>query len=236
LKLKKDLQTCRLQVFFGLDGEDEKGNNIYVSILKGVSQMNVGLLTAWRFWDSIYYQFTRLQYVDKESGNIFRIVVLQYEGSPIQTSDGVEIRTGDMIARLHIHNCRLAHLLRGIDNENRMVMIVLREIKRSLPRLAQVIVYHPKFHEIKGLIGTTMLHRGARPMGFDVADMEAGMYQRFKTVFLKTMLTLFHPEGMKRLKRKPEHLVPKKVFISVDELLRRYGNHQSPSIQKMDKS
>jgi hypothetical protein len=186
--------------------------------------MNVGLLTAWRFWDSIYYQLTRLQYVDKESGNIFRIVVLQYDGDPLRTSDGVEILRGDKIARLHIHNCRLAQLLKGVNNENRMVLIVLREIRRSLPRLAQVIVHHPNFHEIKGLVGTTMLHRGAKPLGFDTAKMEEGWYQRFKTVFLKTMLTLFHPEGMKRLKRKPEQLIPKKVFISVEELLRRYGN------------
>jgi hypothetical protein len=186
--------------------------------------MNGGLLTAWRFWDSIYYQLTRLQYVDKESGNIFRIVVLRYNGRPLETSDGKLIQDGDYIARLHIHNCKLAQLLRGIEDENRMGLIVLREIRKSLPRLAQVLVHHPKYPEIKGLIGTTMLYRGAKPLGFDVADMERGFYQQFKTVFLKLMLFLFHPEGMIRLKRKPEYLVPKKVYISVDELMRRYAH------------
>jgi hypothetical protein len=185
--------------------------------------VNAGWLTAWKCWDSVYYQLTRLQYVDKESGNIFRIVVLTYEGQPILTSDGVLIEKGDTIARLHIHNCHLAHMLMGVSNENRMVLIVLREIRKSLPRLAQVLMHHPRFPEIKGLIGTTMLHRGAKPLGFDVAEMEKGFYQRFKTVFLKFMLMLLHPEGLDRLKRKPEQLVPKKVYISAKELLRRYG-------------
>lgn len=188
--------------------------------------MNGGLLTAWRLWDSIYYQLTRLQYVDKASGNIFRIVVLQYKGRPLETSDGITIQSGDYIARLHIHNCKLAQMLKGIDDENRMVLIVLREIRKSLPRLAQVLVHHPQYPEIKGLVGTTMLYRGARPLGFDVADMESGWYQQFKTVILKLMLFFFHPEGMNRFKRKPEFLIPKKVYISVDELMRRYSKNK----------
>lgn len=185
--------------------------------------MNAGLLTAWRIWDSIYYHMSRLQYVDKQSGNIFRIVVLPYRGETLRSKDGVEIADGDYVARIHIHNCRLAKLLKGINDENRMILIILREIRKSLPRLAEVIVHHPKYPDIKALIGTTMLYRGAPSLGFEVSDMENGWYQTFKTIILKIMLTILHPDGVDRLSRKPEYLIPKKVFMSTEDLIRRYG-------------
>ncbi|GBF10983.1 MULTISPECIES: YkoP family protein [Tepidibacillus] len=185
--------------------------------------MNAGLLQAWRAFDFIYQHMTRLEYVDKENGNIFRVVFCKYHGPDLVTRDGTHISKGDPIVKLHIHNWGLANRLQGINNEARLGLITFRIVKDSLPTLATYIEHHPKGNAVKAVIGTTFLHRGVNRLGFDVHPVPDLLRFRIKNQYLKLILFLIHPNGIKRLKRKPEELVLKRVYISKNHLLNQYG-------------
>lgn len=183
--------------------------------------MNGGLLAAWRWWDAVYQRCTRLQYVEKGE-NLFRVVLLKYHGDPLTTRDGVRIEPGDWILKLHLHNLMLAETLRKAPPGAQLGIRVLREIRRSLPGLARYVASHPRRSEIKGLMGTTFLYRGAESLGFDVCDVPPTLYFRYKNYYLKGLLWLMHPEGYKRLAEKKNYLITRRVYMSTDELLRRY--------------
>lgn len=190
--------------------------------------MAAGMLTAWRIWDHVYYHLSRLQYVDRENGNLFRVVVKRYRGDPLITRDGVLLQQGDRYAKLHLHNCRIAHQLAEIAKENRSggemrwTLAVMNGIRRSLPSLARFVEEHPRSGEIKVLLGITFLHRGAERIGFDVADLPETLYARYKKWFFKFILFSCHPDGWNRLKYRGNHLIPKRVYISREQLLKQY--------------
>lgn len=184
--------------------------------------MNAGLLTAWRIWDTIYYHCTRLVYVDKRNHNIFRVVVKKYRGSAFKSGGQSIISYGDYYVKLHIHNCQLAVRLRGANNDMRLGLIALKEVRNSLPALAAFINNHPQATLIKGVVGTTILYRGAKPLGFHIQEIDSRLFRSFKTLFFKFILSLSHPNGFRRLRTKSDQLVAKRVFMSKEALLERY--------------
>jgi hypothetical protein len=185
-----------------------------------------GLLTAWRIWDQIYYHCTRLKYVDKENRNLFRVVVKRYGGEPLVTSDGVSLKKGDWYAKLHLHNCLFAQMIREQSLEGiSLALFTVNSIRGSLPALARYVANHPRSQEIQVLLGTTFLHRGAQRLGFDVADMVCSRhYLRFKSWFFKMILVNCHPDGFRRLQDQGQghQLVPKRVYISKEKFFQRY--------------
>lgn len=184
--------------------------------------MNVALLAVWRLWDFIYYHCTRLVYVDKRNHNIFRVVIKKYRGRMLTSGEQTIISDGDYYVKLHIHNYQLASRLRGVNGDMRLGLIALREVRNSLPALAKYIAQHPQAEQIEGILGTTILYRGARPLGFHVQDIDSRPFRLFKTGFFKLILTLCHPNGIDRIRHQSDKLVAKRVFMSKEELLQRY--------------
>jgi hypothetical protein len=183
--------------------------------------MNAGILLLWGVWDALYQRCTRLRYVQKGK-NIFRIVLLRYRGETLVTSDQQKICSGDLILKLHIHNYFFANMCRGVKDETRLVLLLRRHIVQSLPELARYLQSMPEAKEVKGIVGTTMLHKGAEPLGFTVSDVPMNVFFRYKRWYLRLMLRLIHPEGKERL-QKWDHSMPlKRVYMSTEELYRRY--------------
>lgn len=184
--------------------------------------MNGALLMVWRVWDLIYYWCTRLVYVDRRSQNIFRVVTKKYWGRPLRVNGHTAIDTGNDYLKLHIHNCQLAWRLKGVKGDTRLGLMALREIRKSLPALARYVAEHPQSDRIAGIVGTTILYQGARPLGFHVQDIDSRLFRWYKTVFFKLILSLCHPSGFKRVRYKSDKLVAKHVFMPKEELLQRY--------------
>lgn len=192
--------------------------------------MNGALLTTWRLWDKIYYRCTRLCYVDQQNKNIFRVVIKKYGGKPLRSEQEVVISPGDYYVKLHFHNCQLAHRLAGMTGEMRLGLAALKEVKTSLPALAKFVAEHPNADKITGIVGTTILYRGAQPLGFFVRDIDSPLVRWYKTFFFKLILSLCHPEGVARIYRKSDKLVAKRVFMSKRDLLERYLDDHSHNV------
>lgn len=184
-------------------------------------KMNTGLLILWGIWDNIYQRCTRLRYIEK-GNNIFRIVRMRYRGEPLFTSDNRVIDTGDLILKLHIHNYYFATLCRGLRDDLRVALLLRQQILHSLPQLAAYLNRMEERDEIKGIVGTTMLNKGVEPLGFSISDVPMGLFFRYKRWYLKLMLRMIHPDGKGRMKTLNHEMPLKRVYMSKEELLRRY--------------
>jgi hypothetical protein len=183
--------------------------------------MNTGILMLWGVWDTIYQRCTRLRYIDK-GNNIFRIVLLRYRGEPLVTTDQRVICHGDLILKLHIHNYYFATLCKGVKDDLRVTLLLRHHIMRSLPQLAAYLDGHEERDRIKGVVGTTMLHKGVKPLGFSISDVPMTWFFRYKRWYLRLMVRLIHPDGKRRIERWDREMPLKRVYMSKEELLRRY--------------
>jgi hypothetical protein len=183
--------------------------------------MNTGILMLWGVWDTIYQRCTRLRYIDK-GNNIFRIVLLRYRGEPLVTTDQRVICHGDLILKLHIHNYYFATLCKGVKDDLRVALLLRHHIMRSLPQLAAYLDGHEERDRIKGVVGTTMLHKGVKPLGFSISDVPMTWFFRYKRWYLRLMVRLIHPDGKRRIERWDREMPLKRVYMSKEELLRRY--------------
>jgi len=185
--------------------------------------MNTSLLVLWGYWDWIYQHCTRLRYVDK-GNNIFRIVLLRYRGEPLYTSDQRTIQKGDLILKIHIHNYYFANLCKGIKDDLRVALLLRRHIMLSLPKLAAYVEQLENKEQIKGIVGTTMLHKGVEPLGFSISDVPMNWFYRYKRWYLRLMMRIIHPEGKRRIKSPDMQMPLKRVYMSRETLLERYGS------------
>lgn len=183
--------------------------------------MNISLLHLWRVWDTIYYHSTRLQYVEKNH-NLFRIVLLPFWSEPLVTKHGSIINKNDLVLKLHIHNFRLAEMIYKKKDSKALGIMLLREVRNSMPGLARYVACHPYVDQITGVVGTTFLHRGVEHLGFSTTNPIESKIYKIKSIYLKWMLRLMHPDGKDRLYKQNDKLTIKRVFISKKELLDLY--------------
>ncbi|GED55489.1 hypothetical protein BBO01nite_47300 [Brevibacillus borstelensis] len=184
-------------------------------------EMNTGILILWGIWDELYQRCTRLRYIEK-GNNIFRIVRMRYRGEPLVTSDNRVISKGDLILKLHIHNYYFATLSKGVKDDLRVALLLRQQIMRSLPQLASYLNNMEERDEIKGIVGTTTLSKGVTPLGFSVSNVPMSWFFRYKRWYLKLMIRFIHPDGKKRMKTWDQDVPLKRVYMSKEELLRRY--------------
>ncbi|QOS99144.1 hypothetical protein JNUCC42_22730 [Brevibacterium sp. JNUCC-42] len=180
--------------------------------------MNVAMLTLWGIWDKIYHCCSRLNYIQKEQ-NIFRYAIRTYRGETLQTDNGIVIQKGDVVIRLHIHNYLLAKRSMGIHSDVQIGLTLVREVRKSLPQLAKMLISHPKEREIKGIVGTTMLFKVSGQLGFSMSPVPDVWYFKFKRWYLTLLKIVMHPKGRKA----PTSIDPlTRVFMSKEELLKRF--------------
>ncbi|MBA4602505.1 YkoP family protein [Thermoactinomyces mirandus] len=182
------------------------------------------MIRLWNGWDMIYYKCTRLTYVDKGK-NIFRVAVKPYRGEPLKTTDGYQLQPGDLYAQLHLHNVLLAKQLHRTARQEFAWAVTLKKcIRSSLPQLAQFIEQHPHSKQIKVILGTTFLHRGATRLGFEVTDIPYTRYKLWKSFGIRIIFLLCHPRGWKEILKRKQDFIPKRVFISKEKLKHYLGS------------
>jgi hypothetical protein len=181
------------------------------------------LIFLWCMWDVVYSKCSRLKHV-KKGQNIFRVVVKRYRGEEIRTSDGYTLKPGDWYAQLHLHNARLAKLLQNTPKrEFAWALTLTKTVRDSLPDLARFVACHPMTEHIQVLLGTTFLDKGSKQLGFEVTPIPSSRHKRLKSLSVKAIFLLCHPNGWEEIRRRKNRLVPKRVFISKEKLKHVYG-------------
>jgi|GEM_PF-251655 len=177
------------------------------------------LLYFWNIIDPIYYLFTRLTYINKKKGNIFRVRKTTYLGYDVNLSDGTKISHRDLLIKIHLHNVRLVRDMRKIKSDFKKGTYIYRAIKQSLPDLAKYIYEHPEQYKIKGIIGITTLHRGCEKLGFEPKPLKNKLYRKMKwTSFIPISYISSVDMNLKDL----IYHEPKYLFMSKNKLFELY--------------
>jgi hypothetical protein len=180
------------------------------------------LIQAWSLFDKFYYGCTRLEYVNKQEQNIFRVKLLAYRGEDLYLSDGSVFHPNDLLVKIHLHNCLLMKEIKVFDNDVKRGLFVYRRVQNSLPDLAEFVITHPQRDKIKGLIGITCLNRGVKRLGFDVKEINNPIYRKLKSMYLNSMFILCHPTKNNGSWKK-EYMAPKYLVMSKDTLINMYS-------------
>lgn len=179
-------------------------------------QVSIGRQTAlrlWAAWEGLYARHEKIQRIGLE--NIYRINRTTYDGPPLISDSGAVLaKSGDAVAELHLDSIRMQT---GETEPARIAVASLRKARASLPELAAFISQSPDFEDIQVLVSVTLINRGLKGLGFQVAELPDSLKNRRIGLIQRTILRIYHPEGkLQRMGR------PKLVWISRQELLRRW--------------
>jgi hypothetical protein len=177
-------------------------------------------IQIWSFIDKFYFSCSRLEYVNKEKKNIFRVRLLTYRGQNIVLSDGTRISENDFILKIHLHNCLLLTEMKDMKHDVKRAFYVYDRVRTSLPDLADFIFRHERSGQIKGILGITILSRGVNRLGFEVQDIPNLYYRKYKQLYMKPMFILCHPNRERSWKQ--ENMVPKFLLMSKEQLFQHY--------------
>lgn len=179
------------------------------------------VLSIWNVIDPIYYACTRLKCIVQQDGkrSAFRVRLTSFRGKKVLLSDGTLITRGDTLLKIHLHNVLLLNNMLSIKGELRKGKFLYRIIEKSLPDLAEYVLKHPKTEEIKGIIGITMLNRGASGLGFETIPIRSAVYKGIKYVTMTPIYFFSASDPVKHIKKQ----TPAYLFMSKHALLERYG-------------
>ncbi len=175
-----------------------------------------------KFWcllDPIYYLCSRLEYVrDKENNrDIFRVRLTKYKGRQIILSDGTKIKKNDLLLKIHLHNVYLMKELNRFKSEIQKGRYIYSKTEKGLPNIVQYLRNHSQFHNVKGIIGITILNKGSERLGFETFAIQNPFYKWYKLLTFTPMYLIIQ-YCFDSLKRPPKYLM-----MSKEKLLKLYG-------------
>jgi len=174
-------------------------------------------LSVWTIVDPLYFQFTRLKYIEKNGNKtMVRVRLTRYKGKRITLSDGTIINKNDMLLKIHLHNVDLLRKMQGCS-DIRKALIIYKSVKESLPFISSYLQSHEYAHKVKGLIGITMLYKGCHKLGFESFTIQNSFYKLFKQTALFPIYLLSSNQALNKEKPDPMYL-----FMSKDRLFNLY--------------
>jgi peptidoglycan/xylan/chitin deacetylase (PgdA/CDA1 family) len=180
------------------------------------------LVFSWMLWEQLFIKIFHIVAIDRDNP-LLKVRIREYTGNQIITmEDGEQIRKGDRIVELHFDNRILFQLSIDAPNQMHLAIQIIRKTEQLMPQINKLIQNDPLFHDVKGLYGISLIHRGTKKLGFSVIDLPKGAFSFLTQCYLRLLMYVLHPQGKKRLQSKPELLVPKIIAISKKELMNRY--------------
>ena len=200
--------------------------------LAGASQAGHarGFLRFWPIWERIYDLFLPTTEIPNAPHGVLRVHFGRYHGKPITLPDGTHVARGARVTELHFNNLKLGaasrtatpfQLARMIaDDMGALAAWAAQADRQSL--VARSVAVH----------GLTLIGRAAPRLGFTVRERSVTLLAWFDRFFMQGLLTIYNPDGLKRLQRGTTFgAYPMEVFMSRAELLRRYLTPQRPRPQ-----
>ena len=147
----------------------------------------------------------------------------RHQGSPVKLSDGCEVRPGDLVIKLHLNSDWIAERRHSSSALKTATLPrgVIRCFKEGF-RLLATQVANGKYGEVVAVYGWTVLHTGARRLGFQVIDLPNTLRTKLARFYIGGLMRFYHIRGSERYKASRESLKIKAVWLSKAEFLRLY--------------
>jgi len=180
------------------------------------------VLILWPVADRLLRVIYRIRPLKADDSGIIRFNLRRFKGPTKVLNDGSEVKTGDTIIELHLNNDwfkrRRKLNLRAAQSPRE----VLGCFAQDLHLLAQQVA-SGMFGNIAALHSSTILHVGAKRLGFQVDELPDSLWKRGGRFYMAGLMQVYHLRGDKvsGLREKPLEL--KEVWLSRTALLTRYG-------------
>jgi peptidoglycan-N-acetylglucosamine deacetylase len=158
-----------------------------------------------------------------ESSSLICVELRRHKGQAMKLSDGCEVRPGDLVIKLHLNNDWIAEKREssaGLKTTD-LPRGVIRCFTEGF-RLLAAQVANGKYGEVVAVYGWTVLHTGARRLGFQVIDLPNTLRTKLARFYIGGLMRFYHVRGPERYKPSRESLKIKAVWLSKAELLRLY--------------
>ena len=202
----------------------QKMNIVWKLVFQTRAGNAFGFLLFWPFWERITRSMWRLQSVPHSPYHLLEIRFARHKGQAIDLPDGTHVGKGDPIITLHFRNRAFLEV-----EEHAPAWKYMQLIGQSLNALA-CWMQQSDFPGVPvALCGTTLLFRGAPRLGFTLRACPKNLYTFLERFFMTGLLVLYHRRGGQRLLQGTTYgTYPQEVWMSREELLRRYG-HSCPA-------
>jgi len=172
------------------------------------------LQAIWGVWELGFERLNRIQRIG-DVRSLLRIGRVTYRGLPVTLKSGREVKPGDRVGELHFRNPQMAAL---------GALRAMARVERTMRDLALLIEADPRYRDLEVFFGISVVFRGPRRWGFEIQDMQFTRWRRFVAgSYLRWVMSVYHPQGLERLQHRREMLEPKGIFITREEILKRFG-------------
>ena len=153
-----------------------------------------------------------------QAGAVLAVERHRYRGRPFSLADGTALRPGDRADIIHFINVRVRKLA-----EPGVQAAALSQGRADLRALAARVAATSPHDRPAAFRGATILSAYARRLGFEQRPRTPSPWHRLEDWYLRSMLARWAPDGRRRMRAGHSSLVVSEVWISVPELLRRFG-------------
>jgi hypothetical protein len=182
-----------------------------------------GFLRFWPMWEWLTLQVMPHHEIPNAPNHLFEVQFSHADANPITLPDGTHIKRRDPIAVLHVNSRALARIVNETTPWQQ-----LRMMRNDLRALAEWVAAGGFPQDVHALYGYTLLGRTAPRLGFTIRRRPSTIRSRLDRFFLMGIIVLYHPGGRDRLAHGTTYETePVETWMSLDELLRRYGSGQA---------
>jgi MFS family permease len=178
-----------------------------------------GIMLFWQFWEGLTMLVEPIKPVPHAPYGLFGVRFKRYHGRPMDLPGGVHIQNGDRVGDLHFRN--RAFMAYAAHNSPWGLVQLFRQEMQAFAQWAQ----EPDFpKDVQAFYGVTLLARAVRRIGFTIYERPKTLKAWLDRGFMTGLLVLYNKKGVERLKQGTTYgSYPEEVWITREELLRRYG-------------
>jgi peptidoglycan-N-acetylglucosamine deacetylase len=179
------------------------------------------LSLPWRLLEAYFQRRYHIRTLDNDPDSLIAYNLYPHKGPEVPLRCGAVIRPGDLLLEIHFRRDALQRRATSSDPA-RLALALLLLGDRDVPRLARALEREPELRQVKALHALTLFHRGITRYGFEVQPVRERWAELWFTAWHRLLMARDHPGGGKRVQEHREKLVTRHVWISREELLRRF--------------
>jgi hypothetical protein len=186
----------------------------------GVSRWFVPIL--WPVIDKLLRVTYHIRPLKPDASSIISLDIRHYQGLTRVLNDGSEVKTGDTIMELHLNNAWFKKRRKLNVKATQSAREILGGFEQDLRFLAQQMV-GGMFKDIAALHATTLLHVGAKRLGFQVGELPDSLWKRGARFYMTGLMQIYHLRAGEASKHREKPLEVKEIWLSRAALLTKYG-------------
>jgi peptidoglycan-N-acetylglucosamine deacetylase len=193
-----------------------------LDLLATYSRVRRILIRCWSLVEWVFARYYKIQGMNE----MFRIspACWRFGTRTDENSGKVIVANGSKVIDLHFQNQSVITI--SAANDNRAVIRGLRMAKEGFQEVARVVQFDERYADVQAVMAVTLMNRGMEMLGFHVEDIPDGLTKRRLQAYMHFLLGFYHPEGFSRLKHGRHQLDLRLIWMSRDEMISRYGQHE----------